>query len=120
MICDMDCFNCIFPDCINNGYETKKEKAIKNNLKTKSYKQTYYARNREVRLEKQKEYNNTHREERLKYYKEYYRKNAETKKEYRRLHHIEMSTNPEYVEKNRKRCEEYRRRKRNAIIENPA
>lgn len=119
MICNMDCFNCIFPDCINNGRETKSEKQMKNDLKQKTFKETYYERNREILLKKAKEYNATHREERKKYYKEYYRRNAEEKKEYRRIHHIEMSANPEYVEKNRKRCAEYRRRKKNAIIENP-
>lgn len=28
-VCDMDCFNCIYDDCINNSAPTKEEKELR-------------------------------------------------------------------------------------------
>ena len=111
MICNMDCFNCIYPDCINNGRETKSERTMKKVDKEKK-KDSYYQRNREKCLAKVKEYRSKHSEWVKEYQKEYYRRNAEEKKEYRKRRYRELSKNPEYLENHRKRCENYRRKKR--------
>ncbi len=34
-VCDMNCFSCIFKDCINNRAPTKKEKEMLSNAKGK-------------------------------------------------------------------------------------
>ena len=111
LICDMDCFNCKYPDCINNSRETKAERRMKETEKPKK-KSTYYERNRERILAKQKKYNSEHRAERREYEREYYRQNSEEKKEWQRNYHRERSKDPEYVEKNRKRCAVYREKER--------
>ena len=111
MICNMDCFNCPFPDCINDGKETKSERTMKKVDKEKK-KDSYYQRNREKCIAKVKEYRSAHSERVKEYQKEYYRRNAEEKKLYAKKHHQELSKNPEYVEKKWKKSELYYAKKR--------
>ena len=111
MICDMDCFNCKYPDCINNSRETKAEKQMKETEKPKK-KSTYYERNRERILAKQKKYNSEHRAERREYEREYYRKNSEEKKERQRQYNKEKSNDPEFKAKVKKRNTAYREKVR--------
>lgn len=69
--CNMDCFNCIHPDCINNVALTKKQEEYfankncgvvtntceKKTKDMKEYQRRYYQQNREKLLRRSKEYN---------------------------------------------------------------
>lgn len=46
VMCDLDCFNCTYPDCINDG-------ELDNSIRCRSW----YERNREKKIEYQKAYN---------------------------------------------------------------
>lgn len=72
-MCNMDCFNCVLPDCTNNSMETRKEKNMRT-IAERTTKQQYYCDNREEILARQKKYYDEHKAERSAYYKEYYKK----------------------------------------------
>ena len=115
-VCNMDCFNCIHPDCIYDGDASSKESQEAKKRDAEVHKKakecagaaTYYERNREKILEKHKVYRATHKEEikarrkgeyqrnreqRLQYQREYYQANKERRDKY----------NAEYRAKNRER-----------------
>lgn len=81
MKCNMDCFNCIYPDCIID------EKDIQVEKRTQS---SYYELNREKCLARSNEYNRTHREQRREYDRKRYEKNRERLKAIRREYYAEQ------------------------------
>lgn len=102
-ICNRDCFNCVFDDCINDEMcledwkesreieefispKTKRQKAIaayqkdyleKNREAIAAYKKDYREKNREALKEVHREYYATHKE----YFKAYYRRKKAMKAE---------------------------------------
>lgn len=113
MICNMDCFNCVYPDCINNGYATEKEIAMSEEKKCKP---TYYEKNREHCLKVVHEYQDKNREKLREYSREYYKKHSARKKAYARNRYDEVKDEEWYKEQQRKKAhDQYIRRKKNAF-----
>ena len=80
-LCDKNCENCKYDDCILPTWSNKKEYLAlyrqKNIDKSKKYFREYYQKNKKARLEYQKKYNKEHREELLAKQKEYRDKNKD-------------------------------------------
>lgn len=113
MICNMDCFNCPYPDCINNGYATAKEIAIGDVEKSTS---TYYSKNKEHCLKVVREYQDRNREKLREYSREYYQKHKKSKKEYQKNRYNTLKDEEWFKEQNKKKAhEQYIRRKKNAF-----
>lgn len=79
MKCNMDCFNCIYPDCILDEKDIQVEK--RNSC-------TYYEMNRDKCLAKAKEYGRTHRDQKREYDKKRYAENREQMKARRREYYL--------------------------------
>lgn len=81
MVCNKDCFNCVYPDCIYNGKGDSGRKKGELSEAAKAHKAEYnrqaYWKNREKRLEYQKAYQKAHRAEQNAYMRKRY---AERKK----------------------------------------
>lgn len=109
MKCNMDCFNCPYPDCWKDKRVLKEPKK---RGRKKSLEGSYYDRHKEERRAYQNEYNASHRKERRAYQTEYYKNNTEYAKEYSKKHYRKLCENPEFVEQRRKEAEEKRRKAR--------
>ena len=55
MICDEDCFNCKFPDCVFDK-EKGRQYYQKNKEKIAEYQRRYYQENKEKKVEYQRQY----------------------------------------------------------------
>ena len=114
-ICDRDCFNCRFDDCICDEMtaddwkaargiddfihtKTEKEKSIaaykkqyyeENRESIAAYKKKYYEENRETIAAKQKQYREENRESIAAYKKQYYEENRETIAAYQKKYYEE-------------------------------
>ena len=88
--CDMDCFHCVYPDCINDEDEKSLERKMKDVevRKKAEYMKEYYRRNREKRIGYQKEYVKNHVEEFRIYQAKYYQENKERKKAQSRMNRM--------------------------------
>lgn len=68
MICDKDCLNCKYDDCIFDDEERKKRNA---------YQLEMYYKHREKKLAYAKEYREKNKESQRKYHKRYYQLNRD-------------------------------------------
>lgn len=84
MICDEDCFNCKFPDCIWG----KSQKHSQTNKKAECQKR-YYERNKEKIAERYKRYYERNKEKIAEYQKQYREKNKAKIAEYQRQYYQE-------------------------------
>lgn len=81
-VCDQNCESCIYDDCILPTWESKKE-----------YDALYYQKNREVKIQRSREWYLSHKNER-----------KEWDREYQKKHKEEISAKKkEYQQKNKKR-----------------
>lgn len=65
-LCDKDCFNCKYEDCILSTWQSKKE-----------YDALYYQKNRDIKIKRSKEWYQNNKERRLEYNKKYYSEHRE-------------------------------------------
>ena len=79
MICDKDCFNCKYPDCIATDYSPKKEE----------YRKQYYQENKEKIAEKSRQYREKNKEIIAECQRRYYERNKRKKAEYQRRYRQE-------------------------------
>ena len=97
-ICNYDCFNCVYDDCINDSLtynDYKQSKALDKESKQVAGKvaETYYERNKERIRMQCKQYYQKNRGKVLQHNKEYYKKNKEKVLQYHK----------EYYKKNKDR-----------------
>lgn len=91
MVCDRDCFNCTYSDCIQERMSSEERADIKaRDIKTFGKKE---------RKSGNPEYYQKHKEERKAYQREYYKRNKEKIDEYRK----------EWLDKNRDHWNAYKR-----------
>ena len=102
--CNMDCFNCPYPDCINNEIESGKEMAMRhrsrNTSKTSKYLEnraeilakakSYYQRNKEARIAYQRAYNAEHYEQVKERSRVYQAEHRAERREYERKRYYEQ------------------------------
>lgn len=118
-ICNYDCFNCIYDDCINDSLsynDYKQSKALdkeskqvtgkvaetyyeRNKERIRMQRKQYYKKNKEKVLQYHKEYMQKVKKENPFYYKEYYQKNKEARKRAQR----------EYYKRNKDRITQKRK-----------
>lgn len=104
-VCNMDCFHCKFPDCINDDPETPAERKARR-------KDSYYDSHRHERIVYQQKYVEDHREEFLSYQKEYYRRHSIRKRQASRERYQKLKAeDPDFLKKERERQKAYRERK---------
>lgn len=109
MVCNMDCFNCKFSDCINDELEPAPEKRDR-------IPGSYYDRNRDERIAYQKKYNEEHKEEQKKYQMEYYKRHSDKKKEASKDNYqLRKLKDPDFLKRERERNRILRERKRALI-----
>lgn len=65
MKCNLDCFNCLFPDCFNDVQDQRE------------YKKAYYLKHREEMIARAKKWNAEHPEQCREKNRKYYQKNRE-------------------------------------------
>lgn len=113
MICNMDCFNCKYPDCINDNPPTENtdeyvlpDKTLKQRIKNRdrmrtvrrdnpNYNKEYYQRHREEEIKRSSEAKRKNREYYNAYQRERYARNREEmcrkRREYRARKKAEVS-----------------------------
>lgn len=99
-ICDMDCFNCIYPDCKYDGSQTAKEGLMLRNAGCLTDKQL------NARERKKKSKAKLYTEKQKEYKRQYAIKNKERIKEYKKKYYEEHKD--EFM---RRSAQEYERRK---------
>ena len=77
MICNFDCFNCVYDDCINDRC---------------SYSQEYYDKNRDKIIVHQREYRKKNRDKSSAYQREYRQKNKDKILDYQREYYAKIET----------------------------
>lgn len=100
--CDRDCFNCPYPDCINNDMSAGELKEIQQ--RDQERKKTHSALSKEAyekHLARSRLYYHEHKEERRAYMKEYRSKNIES---FRERDRIWRANNPEKVKEQARRA----------------
>ena len=105
-VCSMDCFNCKFSDCINDGFSSIEERKQSTNIdiqhiqggyipqstkyyrehtdRCREYQLKYIEKNKDKVYARNRKYQKEHREEILEYKRAYYENNRDKILEYRK------------------------------------
>lgn len=85
-ICNMDCFNCPFEDCINDKNAENRVRYWNDVGESRRKAREMYYKNRDRALASQKKYDDAHREKIREYHRNYFYENKERRKEEKRLY----------------------------------
>lgn len=113
-VCNHDCFNCVYEDCIADDPLTYDEIKLSDSFinmggHTRTYDRDYYQKNREKILEKRKEYYKKNKGKLNAYGREWRKKNRESvNARFRRYYELnkekEIERHRIYYMKNKKKC----------------